>query len=119
MKTPKNTLRNAMKLAAVFSRCLAEGLTPEEWQARRADQLIHQAKGHICCTSHDWCDANMVMMDAFEKLDWRHPIDITDETGDCTKAWDGPVGQLMRKAWDIATTVAWDADLLEEAVKLA
>ena len=47
------------------------------------------------CHSHDFCDANMLMLDAFIETFGRNPLDgpdgMTDEDG---KLWDG--------AWAIA-----------------
>lgn len=40
----------------------------EAWAKMCADNKRHHAEGSTCCASHDWCDANMAMAEAFENL---------------------------------------------------
>jgi len=119
MRIPKNTNKNALKLAATFSRCLAEGVEPKKWAKYRATQMACNASDRPCCTAHDWCDANIVMMEAFERLKWWHPVEVLDEFGSCEAAFDGDLGQLLNRGWSLADRAAWNWEVLEAAAKIA
>jgi hypothetical protein len=75
----------AIRLATV----LAAWLTPEEWVEMRKRNAV-QTDSAIC-HSHDFCDANMAMCEAFESVTGRTP-DVDDEA----------ISKLWNDAWDIA-----------------
>lgn len=111
-----NTPGNALALAAVFAQHLQDGHPEERWEAVRAMQIHANAIGSGNSVAHEWCDANMVMLDAFDVLGWASPMDDRyANDGDHTAAWDGEPGQLQRRAWSLADGCAWDARLLARA----
>ncbi len=75
-------------LAAAFSVGLEEALTP--WEFDEVLRLNAAETDPLICHSHDFCDANMVMLEAFEALGGT--FDPADE-GQAT---------LTNAAWDIA-----------------
>jgi hypothetical protein len=77
-------------LALYFSRKLALSMTPEEWaEMRRRNATPDYCAG--ICASHDFCDANMPMAEAFEGLMGRE----IDTQSDADVA-------LWNEAWSIA-----------------
>lgn len=51
------------RLACAFARGLMQELTPAQWRAMR---LANRINADFVCASHDHCDANMVMLAAWE-----------------------------------------------------
>lgn len=51
------------RLACAFARGLIQELTPAQWRAMR---LVNRINADFVCASHDHCDANMVMLAAWE-----------------------------------------------------
>lgn len=90
-------LKLTERIARVFSRLLLENIGIEN--LRHAIKLNEREDYKDCCASHDFCDANMVMLAAFEELN------VTD----CTKLTQGSPQQqaainLWNEAWDLART---------------
>ena len=54
------------------------------------------------CHTHDFCDANMVMFEAFEAVLGRPPGFITDGTGSALEEADI---ELADKAWNLAMSL--------------
>lgn len=80
---------NARALAHEFSRILRDWLTEEE-----IEQVIErnaEVDDPAVCASHDFCDANMAMYEAFENI-MGHPIDPQKKAD--ASVWD--------KAWNMA-----------------
>lgn len=76
-------------LADRFAQVLRRWLTDEQWATmRRRNATI----GNGLCASHDFCDANMAMDEAFTVIMGRE-INLEDEHGD---------NALWNSAWDIA-----------------
>ena len=111
-----NTPGNALALAAVFAQHLKDSHPEERWEAVRAMQINANAIGSGNSVAHEWCDANMAMLDAFDTLGWASFMSAQfARDGDHTAAWDGEPGQLQRRAWSLADGCAWDARLLARA----
>jgi len=111
---------NARALAHEFSRILRDWLTEDE-----IEQVIErnaEVDDPAICASHDFCDANMAMYEAFENI-MGHPIDpqkkadasVWDKAWNMAKASDFAVGpranparhpREMSKAEDDAAFVA-------------
>jgi hypothetical protein len=84
-------------LAADFSAVLRRWLTADEMAQVLA--LNKQEAGTNVCHSHDFCDANMAMLKAFEDLGG--DLDLEDQ--DQVKLWNA--------AWDIAKASGFGAPL--------
>lgn len=56
-------------LSAEFSKVIREWLTEEELQ--KAIELNNSEKYKNCCATHDFCDPNEAMLQAFEKVQGR------------------------------------------------
>ncbi len=111
-----NSPGNALALAAVFAQHLKDGHPEERWETVRAMQMNANAIGAGYSISHEWCDADEVMLAAFDTLGWASFMDKQfSRDGDHTAAWDGEPGKLQRRAWSLADGCAWDAPLLARA----
>lgn len=113
-------------IAEAFVAALREWLTPDQWaEMRRANQA--EGDSNLVCHSHDHCDANMAMYEAFRSLGMEKLVAL--ELGDDTRgtllwnaAWsiakkrhltNPTVAPRMREAgWTVAHTgggcMAWD-----------
>lgn len=94
---------SAEDLAKAFAKVLKEWLSDEEMAAVVA---TNKADGYDAstCASHDFCDANMAMDEAykkiypeFDKAAW----DDNDKTEGLGKLWDKHT-DLWNEAWDLA-----------------
>jgi hypothetical protein len=89
---------NKVALANAFVAVLTEWLTPEQmFQVRRRNA---QRTSELVCHSHDFCDANMAMDQAFKKVIGRDPLDYLnhDEEG----SMDEADVALWNAAWEYA-----------------
>lgn len=66
----------AQRIAREFSSTIREWLTPEEMSEVLRKQREEPREG--VCYTHDYCDANEAMYDAFQSV-MRKPIDYDDE----------------------------------------
>lgn len=84
----------AQAIAQTFADNLRSDLSPEQWEAMRARNASSEY-GKGVCASHDFCDANMPMQDAWESVMWRQflPDDAPPSDADCA---------LWNEAWTIA-----------------
>lgn len=74
-------------LAKEFSRVLRSWLTPEEMA--KVIQLNATPQYHGCCASHDFCDSNMAMDEAFTKIVGHEcDADVGLDAVTWSKAWD-------------------------------
>lgn len=80
-------------IAADFVRRLREMLTPTDWAEMRA--LNATPDYSSACASHNYCDANMPMADAFERA-----------TGRALDAGSDADAGLWNAAWDFARVTA-------------
>jgi len=77
-------------LALAFVAILKDWLTPDQWADMRAKNASPAYADVGACASHDYCDANMAMLEALESL-WNdgtdNPRDIMAETDLFNAAW--------------------------------
>lgn len=78
------------KLSEAFLKVLTEWLTPDE--RREVDRLNRTSEYIGCCATHDYCDANMAMFEAFTKTLGREPNLGPDDEG-------GRDVGVMNRAW--------------------
>lgn len=94
-----DTTTTVRVLAARFVAELRYILTPAEFAEVRRRNATPEYEESRSCASHDFCDANMVMLGAFEEVVGREPAFLqgTDEKGDYT------LGQLADQTlWNAA-----------------
>jgi hypothetical protein len=84
----------ARAIAKAFADALRADLAPHQWQEMmRRNALPEYGEG--ICASHDFCDANMTMQEAWESVMGRDflPDDAPPSDADCA---------LWNRAWEIA-----------------
>jgi hypothetical protein len=85
-------------IAAKFAELLERELTPQDFAEMRRANAMEYAKGNRgICHSHDYLDANVIMLEAFDTLDVRSPIDFDYGTDEHLKAC-----ALWAAAWNCA-----------------
>ena len=100
-RRPSHAAPHTSELAHEFSRILRDWLTEDE-----IEQVIErnaEVDDPAVCASHDFCDANMAMYEAFERV-MGHPIDtrkkadvaMWDKAWNMAKASDFAVGRKKR-----------------------
>lgn len=83
------TTPSTSALARAFARRVREELSPHLLEIVRRNRTP-EYKG--CCATHDFCDANMLMLDAWSEI-----------TGEDPDAWDGDEDMgVVNAAWDLA-----------------
>lgn len=84
----------AQAIALAFADALRADLAPYQWEAMRARNASPEYGGGVCA-SHDFCDANMTMQEAWESVMGRNflPDDAPPADADCA---------LWGMAWAIA-----------------
>jgi|DEB0MinimDraft_6_1074348.scaffolds.fasta_scaffold64339_2 hypothetical protein len=85
---PVNSLTR--RVADEFKDCMAETLQPDELRAIDAE---NRKRSDATCASHDYCDANMVMNEAFERLE----LEVFGDDG-----MSEETVTLWNEAWDLA-----------------
>lgn len=84
-------------LARAFSAVVAEWLPPGELEAvRECNRTTHADPG--VCASHDFCDANMAMLEAWRRCTGSDEIDANDQAQ--AAAWN--------EAWKLAKAAEFD-----------
>lgn len=75
------------QLAEEFAKVLHEWLTPEQMQEVIRRNNTEEYKG--CCATHDFCDANMAMDEAFKRV-YKKEVSIQSEVhlNRMNSAWD-------------------------------
>lgn len=75
-------------LAIVFSVVVRERLSFEELHAVRAKNRTPAYSN--CCATHDYCDANMLMLEAYSRCTGipENDIELGDNINVFNKAWD-------------------------------
>ena len=85
MLTEILTALSARELALNFKAGMREALTPEQIAIVN---LVNTATRNNTCATHDFCDANQVMLDAFEQTFERElDFDSEDDTDLVNLAW--------------------------------
>ena len=91
----------AARVAAEFSRVLRRWLTPAELaMAIRLNKL--EPSNSIICHSHDFCDANMAMYEAFTTLGFTATCDV--------EAVESSEYAASQALWNAAWLIAFKAD---------
>jgi hypothetical protein len=80
-------------IAGRFAEVLRSWLTPEEFTAMQRMNREDPRYAYPICASHDFCDANMAMMEAFESV-----------TGSTLIPEEGDIAEADTKLWNDA----WD-----------
>lgn len=93
------------KLAKAFADQLLADIGPDNFAAVRAANVTAEAG---VCASHDYCDANMTMLEAFTATFGRQPA-MLENTGEDDPHIDIDVG-LWNGAWDHAKAVYLTAE---------
>lgn len=85
-----------------FAEMLADDFTPDQFAEMRRRNGERGADDNSCA-SHDFCDANMTMLEAFEEVMKRAPgfLDGTDEKGNHSALGESDCA-LWNAAWDYA-----------------
>lgn len=91
--------RLAFTVGRAFADTLREWATDEQWATMRYDNATGDAyQGErAACASHNFCDANMAMVEAFQDALGREP-DVFDQEG----GEEGPDIALFNAAWSLA-----------------
>lgn len=86
-------------LARTFCRVMNEWLNPVQMDAVRERNRTTHADSTVCAT-HDFCDANMAMLQAWQECTGGDEIDTNDEAQ--AAVWNA--------AWTLAKAAEFDAD---------
>lgn len=101
-------------LAIAFARVLRTWLTAEQ-MATVVETNRLRADGDLTCASHDFCDANMAMLEAYKKLFQEFPAFPSDvESGDATETDEANDTALMNAAWSQAKRLEFNVERLTE-----
>ncbi len=98
-------------LAAEFCRQMHEQLCATHME--EVVLLNAQETNPLVCHSHDFCDANVVMFEAFTEV-----CDAPEDDEDFDIS-DQVVLDLMNAAWSIAKKADFDAELCEAMLEVA
>lgn len=74
----------AQQIGDTFVALLRQELTPEQFREMRRRNATPEYAGTNCCASHDFCDANMVMLAAFQQ----HGLEPLAEADDMASLWN-------------------------------
>lgn len=91
----------AEQLAIQFSTILKEWLTLEQMQQIVSRNKETQLTNPGVCATHDFCDANMAMNEAFEKVMGREFTFNSDEEPELEEQAEND-SNLFNEAWSIA-----------------
>ena len=93
-------MNNTEKLAEEFARIIREWLTAEEMiEVNRLNDAEPENSG--ICHSHDFCDANMALVEALDNLGIENSIDLPNDTFDERVAYIYAM-KFESAAWDLA-----------------
>jgi len=98
-------LCTTQRLALEFSRELRDALTPEQMTDVVVLNQTPRFKDHGCCATHNYCDANVVMADAFETVVGREPVLPCDGAESDQIDADSA---LMDEAWTLARAAGFE-----------
>jgi aminoglycoside phosphotransferase len=95
---------SAYQLAKAFAEELNKTLTAE--QMEEVNRLNAAEENDGICHSHDFCDANVIMLNAWQ---------LIDPTADCTQIIRSPkLAAKWNIAWDMAKTNGFSAAAITE-----
>lgn len=99
-----NTPENIEWLATAFVATLREWLTAAEFETVRVTNAGYRRRGDLnICASHNVCDANMAMLEAFRSTFGRAPYMSDDvDSGTCANADVETEVGLWSAAWGLA-----------------
>ncbi len=94
------TVLKTQAVAFEFARILREWLTSKEMKVVLRRNKMKENKDKDCCATHDFCDPNMAMLEAFALVHNipEAEIDLEDEA----------VCQRIKEAWAIAKATEFD-----------
>lgn len=101
--TDENLQDRVVRLAAAFGKALRSVLTEEEID--RVNSLNRSRED--TCASHDFCDANIVMAEAFKQAEGRHLVICGAENGDAHHLEQEHLC-LTNMAWSLAKAVGFE-----------
>lgn len=107
-----DTKENVEKLAKEFSKILNEWLSKDEITEINKRNATEEYKGN--CATHDFCDPNQAMLDAFENVMGRELVFFNGDVPESEKQNEYDMA-LWSKAWTLAhnnkfsTTAKYDA----------
>ena len=87
-------------LADTFRRVMLSWFEDEPEKLVEMDRLNRDEYGPNVCASHDFCDANMAMVEAFEQRNLPKPYDFEEKT----EAEQEASCLIWNEAWEIAKT---------------
>lgn len=91
---PDATITDKIRLAREFGTLIQEELSTVRFRAMVDRNKAEDADSNVC-HSHDYCDANMTMLQAFQNVFQREPAFLNDSTTEADLA-------LWNEAWQIA-----------------
>lgn len=93
------------EVAVEFTRIMLSSTAPAVMRIVRERNREFIAEGLYDCATHDYCDANIVMMHAFLNLDLPDPSE------------DEALIPLWNAAWDLARKCDFNIDTIKEHVE--
>ncbi len=87
-------IKQVRALSDAFAGVLREWLTEEQFAEMRSKNVAYVVEDTMTCASHDYCDANMAMQEAFEGITGR---ELFPEEGD--DAQQSADTDLINAAW--------------------
>jgi len=93
-------LSTVRRLSDAFTGVLREWLTEDQFAEMRSKNVAYVVEDASVCASHDYCDANMAMAEAFEKVVGRE-MALGEETPEAASAQEIDL-KLVNAAWDDA-----------------
>jgi hypothetical protein len=110
----KTTIAQKIRLAKAFGYLMQAELSRADFTQMIALNKAMPEHSNIC-HSHDFCDANMVMLDAFKEVFGRDPVFLS-ESEDMTESeifWLTREMERDTELWNEAWTIAVAADFFE------
>lgn len=88
-------MENKEKIAREFSKLLRQELSDEDMET--VNYRNEHEYDDSCCATHDFCDANMVMDQAFKSVMGYSPLGLALDSAARMEAME-----LWNAAWDVA-----------------
>lgn len=100
-------------LAREFVRTILRWLTPDEVAELRLRNATPEYAGSNACATHDFCDANMALDEAYRTTTGRELIDdMQTADGDTAEEQDAAWWDYINGAWDLAKSADFDPDAI-------